>query len=82
MDLKLLPAEKIRIVFGESEYFVGKPTVAQSLTLEEDLKKEGAKVSVVAVEFLVTLGLPKDALMGFPATAVDEIISAITKKKS
>lgn len=64
-------------------YSVRKPTVQQitELTKKQDAKKEDSEGVESSIEFLDTLGLPKEVGMSLEAHMIEEIVNDVSGSK-
>lgn len=81
MELILKPADKIKVIFDEKEYFLSKPTMRQARKLEEGLKNSPNQAMI---ELIVGCGLPEEVVMDLDLDLLAEVIEALipTKKKA
>ena len=70
MEFKVKQPEKVKVVFSEDEFYeVAKPTLGQSMQLQElvlEAQKDETKSIQVMVDWIDSMGLPKEASMKMP----------------
>jgi hypothetical protein len=61
-EFKVSTEKKVKVIFGEEEFFVRKPKVSDSLKLTamlKDVEQGGVEQTQVMLEWLDSLGLPR-----------------------
>ena len=84
MELNLGSTSKIKVIWNGVDYYARKPKTQELIDLEsksEVAKNNNAKTTEVMIEFLISLGLPREMILDLDVDALGMLIEGLMPSK-
>ncbi len=84
MELNLGSTSKIKVIWNGIEYYARKPKTQELIDLDsktELMKEKGSKSTDIMIEFLTSLGLPRDMILDLDVDALSLLVEGLMPSK-